>query len=166
MILFDQENPPAIPRSVAIWPSASKFGERQYRFKSNNRNMMLRFAACFGMFSIMRDMHISKNTLPMKMYELSTYSFRHEQKGEVIGLKRLRAFTMPDMHTLCSDMDEAMQCFEEQLQMGWQSGRDLETTLVGVFRCRSILPPALRQLRNRKAHSLLCIPYPRLPGRR
>jgi len=48
----------------AICEHAAKFGERQYRFKSNNRNMMLRFAACFGMFSIMRDMHISKNTLP------------------------------------------------------------------------------------------------------
>ncbi|MCK7468215.1 MAG: hypothetical protein MZU91_08890 [Desulfosudis oleivorans] len=92
----------------AIYEHAEKFGERQYRFKSNNRNMMLRFAACFGMFSIMRDMHISPNNLPMKMYELSTYSFRHEQKGEVIGLKRLRAFTMPDMHSLCTDMPEAL----------------------------------------------------------
>jgi threonyl-tRNA synthetase len=61
----------------AICEHAAKFGERQYRFKSGTRNMMLRFAACFGMFSIMRDMHISPNTLPMKMYELSTYSFRH-----------------------------------------------------------------------------------------
>jgi threonyl-tRNA synthetase len=118
----------------AINEHAAKFGERQYRFKSGNRDMMLRFAACFGMFSIMHDMHISPKNLPLKMYELSTYSFRHEQKGEVIGLKRLRAFTMPDMHTLCSDMEEAMRCFEEQLQMGWQSGKDLETTLVGVFR--------------------------------
>lgn len=119
----------------AINEHAAKFGERQYRFKSGTRDMMLRFAACFGMFSMMHDMHISPNNLPLKMYELSTYSFRHEQKGEVIGLKRLRAFTMPDMHTLCTDMDEAMRCFEEQLQMGWQSGKDLETTLVGVFRC-------------------------------
>ncbi|HOX34729.1 MAG TPA: threonine--tRNA ligase, partial [Methanoregulaceae archaeon] len=119
----------------AIFEHADKFGERQYRFKSNNRNMMLRFAACFGMFSIMRDMHISPNTLPMKMYELSTYSFRHEQKGEVIGLKRLRAFTMPDMHSLCTDMPEALTCFEEQLRMGWQTGKDFETQLVAAFRC-------------------------------
>ncbi|MDK2974683.1 MAG: threonyl-tRNA synthetase [Methanofollis sp.] len=120
---------------AAIAEHAAKFGERQYRFKSGNRNMMLRFAACFGMFSFMRDMHISPNTLPMKMYELSTYSFRHEQSGEVIGLKRLRAFTMPDMHTLCRDMDNALHCFEEQLRMGWQSGVDLGTPLVGAFRC-------------------------------
>jgi len=119
----------------AIYEHADKFGERQYRFKSGTRNMMLRFAACFGMFSIMRDMHISPNTLPMKMYELSTYSFRHEQKGEVIGLKRLRAFTMPDMHSLCTDMPEALQCFEEQLQMGWETGKDFGTELVGVIRC-------------------------------
>ncbi|MGB7787194.1 threonine--tRNA ligase [Methanoregula sp.] len=119
----------------AINEHAEKFGERQYRFKSNNRNMMLRFAACFGMFSIMRDMHISPNHLPMKMYELSTYSFRHEQKGEVIGLKRLRCFTMPDMHSLCLDMPQALKCFEEQLAMGWQTGRDFETKLVAAFRC-------------------------------
>jgi len=119
----------------AIYEHAEKFGERQYRFKSNNRNMMLRFAACFGMFSIMRDMHISPNHLPMKMYELSTYSFRHEQKGEVIGLKRLRCFTMPDMHSLCLDMPQALKCFEEQLAMGWQTGRDFEYQLVAAFRC-------------------------------
>jgi threonyl-tRNA synthetase len=119
----------------AIYEHADKFGERQYRFKSGNRDMMLRFAACFGMFSIMRDMHISPNSLPMKMYELSTYSFRHEQKGEVIGLKRLRAFTMPDMHSLCTDMPEALECFEEQLTMGWKTGKDFGTELVGIFRC-------------------------------
>ncbi|MDD3621885.1 MAG: threonine--tRNA ligase [Methanofollis sp.] len=127
-VMYDLADP-------AISEHAAKFGERQYRFKSGNRNMMLRFAACFGMFSFMRDMHISPNTLPMKMYELSTYSFRHEQRGEVLGLKRLRAFTMPDMHTLCLDMDNALTCFEEQLKIGWQTGRDLETPLVGAFRC-------------------------------
>jgi len=120
---------------AAIKEHAGKFGERQYRFKSGNRDMMLRFAACFGMFSIMKDMYISPNTLPLKMYELSTYSFRHEQKGECIGLKRLRAFTMPDMHTLCRDMDQTLTCFEEQMLIGWKTGKDLETPLFAVFRC-------------------------------
>ena len=119
----------------AICEHAAKFGERQYRFKTDNRDMMLRFAACFGMFSIMHDMHISPNTLPMKMYELSTYSFRHEQKGEVIGLKRLRAFTMPDMHSLCTDMPEALSCFEEQLVMGQKTGADFEIQVLPAFRC-------------------------------
>ena len=119
----------------AICEHAAKFGERQYRFRSGNRSMMLRFAACFGMFSIMHGMHISPNHLPMKLYELSTYSFRHEQKGEVIGLKRLRAFTMPDMHTLCRDMDQALTCFEEQLAIGVQSGVDLGVRYYSALRC-------------------------------
>jgi len=119
----------------AIYEHAAKFGERQYRFKSGNRDMMLRFAACFGMFTTMRNMFISPNQLPLKMYELSTYSFRHEQKGEVVGLKRLRAFTMPDMHSLCKDLPQALTCFEEQLAIGWQSGDDFGTELFGVFRC-------------------------------
>ena len=36
---------------------------------------------------------------------------------------------MPDMHSLCTDMPEALKCFEEQLAMGWQTGRDFETKL-------------------------------------
>ncbi|MFC6733522.1 threonyl-tRNA synthetase editing domain-containing protein [Haladaptatus sp. GCM10025707] len=48
----------------SISEHAEKFGERQYRFESGDRRMMLRFAACFGQFSIMRDMHISANDLP------------------------------------------------------------------------------------------------------
>ncbi|MBP2132944.1 threonyl-tRNA synthetase [Methanomicrobium sp. W14] len=119
----------------AINEHAAKFGERQYRFKSGNRNMMLRFAACFGMFSVMHSMHVSPNNLPMKMYELATYAFRHEQKGECIGLKRLRAFTMPDMHSMCGDMAQTLKCFEEQLLIGWKTGKDLEYPLAGVFRC-------------------------------
>jgi threonyl-tRNA synthetase len=53
----------------------------------------------------------------------------------VIGLKRLRAFTMPDMHTLCSDMDEALRCFEEQLRIGFQTGKDFQIRYVSAIRC-------------------------------
>ena len=42
---------------------------------------------------------------------------------------------MPDMHSLCTDMPEALKCFEEQLAMGWQTGEDFETKLVAAFRC-------------------------------
>jgi threonyl-tRNA synthetase len=104
---------------------AGKFGERQYRFESGDRRMMLRFAACFGQFSIMRDMHISVNDLPLRIYEMSTYSFRREQKGEVTGLKRLRAFTMPDMHTATRDMDQARAELLAQAKLALQTSADL-----------------------------------------
>jgi threonyl-tRNA synthetase len=104
---------------------AGKFGERQYRFESGDRRMMLRFAACFGQFSIMRDMHISAKDLPLRVYEMSTYSFRREQRGEVTGLKRLRAFTMPDMHTATRDMEEAREELLKQANLALQTSTDL-----------------------------------------
>ncbi len=105
---------------------AGKFGERQYRFESGDRRMMLRFAACFGQFSIMRDMHISVNDLPLRVYEMSTYSFRREQQGEVAGLKRLRAFTMPDMHTATRDMDQAREELMQQAKLALRTSEDLD----------------------------------------
>ncbi|MFC7046856.1 threonine--tRNA ligase [Halobacteriaceae archaeon GCM10025711] len=118
----------------AISEHAGKFGERQYRFESGGRRMMLRFAACFGQFSIMRDMHISVNDLPLRIYELSTYSFRREQRGEVVGLKRLRSFTMPDMHTATADMDQAREEFERQAVVAMQTGEDLGLHYEAAFR--------------------------------
>ncbi|MFB6151416.1 MAG: threonine--tRNA ligase, partial [Haloarculaceae archaeon] len=109
----------------AIDEHAGKFGERQYRFESGDRRMMLRFAACFGQFSIMRDMHISVNDLPLRVYEMSTYSFRREQKGEVTGLKRLRSFTMPDMHTATRDMDDAREELMAQAELALRTSEDL-----------------------------------------
>jgi threonyl-tRNA synthetase len=110
------------------------FGERQYRFDSGDRRMMLRFAACFGQFSIMRDMHISVNDLPLRIYELATYAFRREQQGEVMGLKRQRAFTMPDMHTATRDMDEAREEFRRQAMLAMQTGDDLGLDYVAALR--------------------------------
>ncbi|MCZ7396198.1 MAG: His/Gly/Thr/Pro-type tRNA ligase C-terminal domain-containing protein, partial [Candidatus Methanoperedens sp.] len=54
---------------------------------------------------------------PLRMVELTRYSFRKEQSGELVGLRRLRAFTMPDMHSLCRDMDEAVEQFNDQYNM-------------------------------------------------
>jgi len=53
------------------------------------------------------DAQISYKQLPIKLYELTRYSFRREKSGEVVGLKRLRAFTMPDCHAFCADMNQA-----------------------------------------------------------
>ncbi|AWB27476.1 threonine--tRNA ligase [Halococcoides cellulosivorans] len=113
---------------------AGKFGERQYRFDSGDRRMMLRFAACFGQFSIMRDMHISVNDLPMRIYEMSMYSFRREQRGEVTGLKRLRAFTMPDMHTATEDMDQARAELQAQAKLSLETADDLDLDYVPAIR--------------------------------
>ncbi|MFA0822584.1 MAG: threonine--tRNA ligase [Methanomethylovorans sp.] len=94
-----------------------RFPARQYSIESDKRQLFLRFAACFGQFLINHDMTMSYKNLPLKMIELTRYSFRKEQRGELVGLRRLRAFTMPDMHTLCHDMEQAVSQFDDQYNM-------------------------------------------------
>ena len=94
-----------------------RFPARQYSIESDKRHMFLRFAACFGQFLMNHDMTISYKNLPLKMIEMTRYSFRKEQRGELVGLRRLRAFTMPDMHSLCSDMGQAVDQFMQQYKL-------------------------------------------------
>jgi threonyl-tRNA synthetase len=103
-----------------------RFPARQYIVKSEDREYFLRFAACFGQYLMKHDMTISYKNLPLKLYELTHYSFRREQRGELAGLKRLRTFTMPDMHTLCRDMEQAKQEFINQYKLSMRWMRDLE----------------------------------------
>lgn len=117
----------------AINVHAAKFGERQYR-TDTKKNLMLRFACCFGAFRVMADPFITWKNLPAKLYELSTYSFRFEKKGEVVGLKRLRAFTMPDFHSFCADMESTLEEFSKQTDMCIQTGVDLDVNYEIIFR--------------------------------
>jgi len=102
----------------------NRFPARQYIVLSGRDKYFLRFAACFGQFLMMHDATISYKHLPLKLYELAKYSFRREQKGELSGLRRLRAFTMPDMHTLAADMPQAMEEFKKQYEMAIEVLRD------------------------------------------
>lgn len=125
-IFYDLDN-------EAINVHAAKFGERQYR-TDTKKNLMLRFACCFGAFRVMADPFITWKNLPAKLYELSTYSFRFEKKGEVVGLKRLRAFTMPDFHSFCADMNSTLEEFSKQTDICIQTGVDLDVNYEIIFR--------------------------------
>ena len=125
-IFYDLDN-------EAIYQHAYKFGERQYK-TDTKRNLMLRFACCFGAFRVMGNSFLTWRNLPAKLYELSTYSFRYEKKGEVVGLKRLRAFTMPDCHSFCADLDSSLDEFSAQTDMCMQTGRDLNLDFEVIFR--------------------------------
>jgi threonyl-tRNA synthetase len=85
----------------------NRFPARQYNIKSDNKDLILRFAACFGQFLMAKDFQISYKNLPLKLYELTRYSFRREKTGELVGLRRLRAFSMPDCHAFCKDMEQS-----------------------------------------------------------
>jgi len=94
-----------------------RFPARQYILQGDKREFFLRFAACFGQFLMLSNATITYKNLPLKIYELTRYSFRKEQRGELVGLRRLRAFTMPDMHTIVKDMDQAMEEFLRQYKL-------------------------------------------------
>ena len=115
-IMYDIEHP-------ALSAYLKKFPARQYRVRSDDKEFFLRFAACFGQYMIAKDMTISYRNLPLRMYELTHYSFRREQSGETSGLKRLRCFTMPDLHTFCADINQSTEEFERQFitSMKWMN---------------------------------------------
>jgi len=85
----------------------NRFPARQYTIETPNKKVFLRFAACFGQFLMAHDATISYKNLPLRLYELTKYSFRVEKRGELTGLRRLRSFTMPDCHAFVSDFEMA-----------------------------------------------------------
>ena len=100
-IMYDSKHP-------SLESYFNRFPARQYNIASDHgKHYFLRFAACFGQFLMAKDLLISYKNLPLRLYELTRYSFRREKTGEIVGLKRLRAFSMPDCHAFCRDMEEA-----------------------------------------------------------
>ena len=109
-IMYDYQHP-KLSRYLQRFPA------RQYVLISEDKEYFLRFAACFGQYMIQHDMQLSYRHLPCRLYELTHFSFRREQTGELSGLKRLRTFTMPDMHTLARDMEQAKTEFACQIAL-------------------------------------------------
>ena len=95
----------------------NRFPARQYSIDSDGKHLFLRFAACFGQFLMVSDFQLSYKNLPYKLYELTRYSFRREQSGELVGLRRLRAFTMPDCHAFCKDIQQAIDEFRKRFDL-------------------------------------------------
>jgi threonyl-tRNA synthetase len=109
-IMYDMEHP-------TLKKYLDRFPARQYQIEADKKRLFLRFAACFGQFLMGHDMTISYRSLPLKMIEITRYSFRREQRGELVGIRRLRAFTMPDMHTMAKDLAQATNEFRKQYEM-------------------------------------------------
>jgi len=110
-----------------------RFRERNYRLPADDKELILRFAGDFGLFRMIRDATVSYKQLPLRVYELSP-SFRLEQEGECVGLKRLRAFTMPDIHCFCRDLVQGMEEYEELLRYYTKLADSMEIDYVVAFR--------------------------------
>ncbi len=129
-IMYDYDHP-------ALKKYLNRFPARQYVVKSDDKDFFLRFSACFWQFLAAHDMVITYKNLPFKIYELTHYSFRREQSGELTGLKRLRAFSMPDMHTMCSCIEQAKIEFESQYKVCTEWNRELDISFETAFRAQA-----------------------------
>jgi len=112
---------------------AARFMEKDYRFRIENKDLILRFAGDFGLFRMMKDVVMSYKQLPIRIYELSP-SFRLEKKGECVGLKRLRSFTMPDIHCFCKDLKQGMDEYAALLKYYTELSNSMEIDYVVAFR--------------------------------
>ena len=124
-IMYDTKHP-------SLQSYFNRFPARQYSITSDNKQLFLRFAACFGQFLMAKDFNISYKHLPLKLYELTRYSFRREKSGELVGLRRLRAFTMPDCHAFCRDLDQAKEEFLKRFDLSISVLNDLGLTIKDV----------------------------------
>src|SRR2546422_2854328 len=117
-VMYDFEHP-------ALQSYLNRFPARQYIVQTPNKKAFLPVSACFGQFLIAHDMVISYKQLPLSLYELTRYSFRAEQRGELSGLRRLRAFTMPDCHALCADLEQAKEELMVRFEVAWKLCQDI-----------------------------------------
>ncbi|MBC7112773.1 MAG: threonine--tRNA ligase [Candidatus Methanomethyliales bacterium] len=116
-----------------IAEQASKFRERDYRLEVDNKPFTLRFAGDFGLFRMMKDVTMSYRQLPVRVYELSP-SFRLEQSGECVGLKRLRSFTMPDIHCFCANLEQGLSEYRELFEKYTKLTNSMEIEYAVAFR--------------------------------
>ncbi|MBS7605027.1 MAG: threonine--tRNA ligase [Candidatus Bathyarchaeia archaeon] len=133
-IMYDINHP-------ALASYLHRFPARQYIVKSEDKDLFLRFSACFGQFLMLSDAQISYKHLPLRIYEMTHYSFRREKSGELAGLRRLRAFTMPDCHALCADMEQVKEEVIKRLKLSME-------VLEGIGLTRDDYEMAIRFTKN------------------
>lgn len=95
-----------------IQEQGRSFHERHYVINADEKKFVLRFAGDFGLFRMMKNATVSYRQLPLRVYEFSK-SFRYERHGELTGLKRLRAFHMPDIHSFAKDLEQGWEEYKE-----------------------------------------------------
>jgi len=151
-IMYDYQHP-------NLMSYLNRFPARQYVLLSDTKEYFLRFAACFGQYLMQHDMQLSHRMLPSRLFEISHYSFRREQSGELAGLRRLRTFTMPDLHTLAKDTTQAREEFLRQMDVSMQCMNDFGLDYeVAVRFVRSFLdeePEFAREIARRAGRPVL-----------
>jgi len=125
-LIYDYQHP-------SLKSYLQRFPSRQYVVRSGDRDYFARFSACFGQFLLISQATISHKQLPLKLFEIAP-SYRREQSGELAGMRRPRAFTMPDIHEIVADVDMAKDAVNNQLVFVRKLMDELELTYEVSFR--------------------------------
>jgi len=108
------------------------FGSRAYEVKVDERTFVLRYAACFQQFSMVKDWTLSYRTLPFGTFEVAD-SYRMEQSGELLLSFRLRKFLMPDLHIYLKSVAEAIRIGDKIHRTIYEEIRKLNREYVSLY---------------------------------
>jgi len=121
-------------KNKKLTAQTARFPARSYWVESGKDRYILRYASDFLLFDLFSKMNLKPQYLPLRAYEYEQYAFRREQEGELSGLRRLRGFTMPDMHTLCKDLKSSIDEFKKQYELIKNLENDLGIKSYVIFR--------------------------------
>ncbi len=121
-------------KNKKLTAQTARFPARSYWVESGNDRYLLRYASDFLLFDLFSNMNLKPHYFPLRMYEWEQYSFRREMEGELTGLRRLRSFVMPDLHTLCKNLSSAIEEFKSQYFLIKNLLEDLGVKSYVIFR--------------------------------
>jgi len=116
----------------AIKEHAALFGERLYTVPLDDDEYVLKYAACFQQFAMLKDWTISYKQVPFAMFEIAD-SYRLEQSGECSLGFRLRRFYMPDYHIFCKDLEQAKKIAVDVHSKIYEKVRELGNDYVSLY---------------------------------
>ncbi len=99
--MFDLSAPP-------VRTHAELFGDRLYKVSVDEKDFVMRYAACHQQFAMVKDWIISYKNLPFGAFEVAD-SYRLEQKGELMLSFRTRKLHMPDFHVFTKDVKDSQK---------------------------------------------------------
>ena len=91
------------------------YKDSMFTFKVGKEDFALRPMTCPFQFMIYKSKPRSYKELPIKYAEISNL-FRNEQSGELMGLTRMRQFTLADAHVICTPEQLGIE-FEKVLDL-------------------------------------------------
>ena len=108
------------------------FGSRAYEVTVDERTFVLRYAACFQQFSMVKDWTLSYRNLPFGTFEIAD-SYRMEQSGELLLSFRLRKFLMPDLHIYLRSLVEAIEIGKKIHGIIYEEIRKVRREYVSIY---------------------------------